>query len=40
MYKYDLALNDLKWLICHEAKANPYLPSYGLNSSPTILLQR
>ena len=22
MYKEDLALNDLQWLICHETKAN------------------
>ena len=23
MYEKDLALNDLKWLICHKTKPNP-----------------
>ena len=42
MYKSDLALNNLQWLICHQTKLNqtkPYLPSCGLNSTNTVLLQ-
>ena len=30
MYKEDLALNNLQWLICHKTKPNP-IKSYIFN---------
>ena len=27
MYKEDLALNDLQWLICHKTQPNPTKPN-------------
>ena len=35
MYKEDLALNNLQWLICHKTKQNPLTHSftYSLNKS-------
>ena len=27
MYKKDLALNDLQWLICHKTESNPTKPN-------------
>ena len=32
MNKPDLALNNLQWLICHEAKPNPNPSSYRVES--------
>ena len=31
MYKEDLALTNLKWLICHKSKPNQILIEYKLN---------
>ena len=42
MYKEDLALNNLQWLICHKTKLKqtPDFPfSYRMNSSITAFLQ-
>ena len=40
MYKQDLVLNNLQWLICHKTKPNQTLPkeyhSTSLNSSRAI----
>ena len=29
MYKEDLALNNLQWLICHKSKSKPFNSNYA-----------
>ena len=41
MYKVDLVLTNLQWLICYKtqpSQLNLILISYGCNSSTTVLL--
>ena len=37
MYKQDLALNNLQWLICHETQPNQTKPQYSNKTVQEIL---
>ena len=38
MYKKDLALNSLQWLICHKTKPNRVCPCFSSNVSHVFSL--
>ena len=38
MYKEDLTLNNLQWLICHKSKQNKDYSSYDAKLNLTVII--